>query len=239
MECFRHDSQLRELGKRLDTWDNRNRNAHLPSLLHEVEVFSVVKEQLRHGILRTQVLLLLQVLHVEFQIGSLLMFLGIASHTILEGNARFLDGSAVYEESLVESVDLLYQLRRMGVSVLDRLECLVVFRLVASQQQEVGDAQELQVEQFIFYVFRRGTAANHVGNHGYVVFVLDGSCNGDCAWSPAYALTLKVAIFQLLKHVFAVVRGDIDEERVKVFQFVNRGKECICARPLEWREHFE
>ena len=137
MECFRHDSQLRELGKRLDTWDNRNRNAHLPSLLHEVEVFSVVKEQLRHGILRTQVLLLLQVLHVEFQIGSLLMFLGIASHTILEGNARFLDGSAVYEESLVESVDLLYQLRRMCVSVLDGLECLIVFRFVASQQQEV------------------------------------------------------------------------------------------------------
>ena len=51
MECLGHNRQLAQLCHRLDTRYDGDGDTHLPSLLHEVEEFIVVEEQLGHRIL--------------------------------------------------------------------------------------------------------------------------------------------------------------------------------------------
>ena len=58
VECLGYHRQLAQFRQWLDTWNNGNRDSHLTGFLHELEVFLIVKEQLRHRILRTQLLFL-------------------------------------------------------------------------------------------------------------------------------------------------------------------------------------
>ena len=92
VESLGYYCQLTQLRHRLDAGDDGNVNPHLSGLLNESEVFLVVEEQLGDGILRSQILFLLQILHVHFQIGCFLVFLRIASHTVVKRFAWVLDG---------------------------------------------------------------------------------------------------------------------------------------------------
>ena len=94
----------------------------------------------------SQVLLLLQILHVAFQVRRFLMLLRIAGHTIVEGFARVLDRCAVGKESLVEALHLLNQFRSVGMAPGRWHKPAVFLGLVATEQEQVADTQELQVE---------------------------------------------------------------------------------------------
>ena len=174
MEGLGYHRQLTQFRHRLDAWNDGDGDAHLTSLLHELEVFLVVVEQLRDGILRAQVLLLFQVFHIAFQVGRLLVFLRIASHSEVELRSWMLDGCAVGEESLVEAHHLFDQVRCVGVSAWSRGEATVLLGLVATKQHEVADAQELQVQQFVFYLFDGLSTADDVWLYGDVIPLLDG-----------------------------------------------------------------
>ena len=239
VERLGDDGQLRELGHGLDAGDDGYGDAHRPCLSNKLEVFRVVEEQLRHGVLRTEVLLLLEVLHVALQVGSLLVLLRVAGHADVETPSRILDGCAVGKEAVVEALHLADEVRRVGMTAGCRREAAVLLGLVAAQQQQVVDAEKLQVYQFVFYIFHRGTAADDVRLHRYVVALLYGGGNGDGSRASAHAAPLKPSVGQFAVDILRVVGGDIDEGRLQCCQFVDVGKEAVGTRSLQRRQHLE
>ena len=239
VESLGHYCQLAQLGKRLDAGHDGDGNAHLAGFLNELEVLLVVKEQLRDGILRPQVLLLLQILHVALQVGRLFVLLGIAGHTEVELRTGMLDRCAVGKEALVEPDHLTDEVGGMGMTALGGCEACVLLSLVATQQHEVADAQKLQVQQLVLRLFNGGATADDVWLDGYVIAVLDGCGNSYGSWPAADALTLELAIVQLAIDVLGVVGSDIDEGRVQFGQFVNSGKQRLSAVALQRWQYLE
>ena len=167
------------------------------------------------------------------------MLLGIAGHSVAEGRARHGHRTSVHEDALVEAVDLFLQFDGVAVSTLFGYEARLVLGLVAAEHQQVGDAQKLQVEQHVFGIFARESAAQQMGHGGQSVFVLDGSCHGHGARSAAEPLALVEPVAQFLVHVFAPMGGDVDIFGVKFAQRVYGGIQPFDACPLEWGQHFE
>ncbi len=102
VEGLWHHSQLRQLGKRLDAWNDGDRDAHRTGFLHKLEILLVVVEQLGHGILCAQILFLLQILHVHLQVRSLFMLFGVAGHAEVELLAWTLDRRAVSKKTIIK-----------------------------------------------------------------------------------------------------------------------------------------
>ncbi len=155
-------------------------------------------------------------LHVHFQVGSLFVLLRIAGYTAAELVARVLDRSAVEEETVVKLVHLLQEVGGMGMTVLGWCKLPVFLRLVASQHEDVADAQKLEVEQFVLDVFLRGTAADDVRDDRYVVLILYSACDGNGARSAAHTLAGEETVFQFLVYILAMVRSDVDKAWVKL-----------------------
>ena len=235
MERLWYHGELRQFGKRLDARHDGDGDAHLACAGHEVEIFLVVEKQLRHRILRAQLLLLQQMLHVHLQVRSLFVFLRIAGHSIAEGLTWVCDGRPVSEESLVEAVHLLDEVGCVAMPTACGFERSVVLCLVAAQQQHIADAQKLQVEQLVFYIFNGHPAANHMRYHRNAVSLLNGSGYGHGTRAAAYALPFELPVFQLLVDIFAVVRRNVDIKWCKFLQLVDGGKQAVGACAFQWR----
>ena len=165
------------------------------------------------------------------------MFLGIGSHTIVERFSRMLDRRAVNEESLIEAVDLCDQVRGVGIAAGHRFEGLVVLGLVTTQQQHVVDVKELQVDEFVFDVLRRGSTADDMRDDHHAIVLLYGSRDGDGTRAAADALPLKVSAFELTIDIFAVVGGDIDIQRLHLAHLVEIAEQRSRAVSLQGRQH--
>ena len=239
VERLGNDRQLAQLGKWLYARDDRYGDTHRACFLHKFKVFRVVIEQLRHGILRPQVLLLFEILHVHLEIGRLVVLFGITCHTEIEFLSRTLYWSAVGKESLVESVHLTYEVGGVLMSSRSGYKPAVLLGLVATQQQEIADAQELQVEQFVFYGLYGGTAAYHVRLHWYAEFVLYSRGNGYGARASAHPVTLQQSVVQLLIHKLAVMRCDVNKQGVEFLHFLDCGKQFVGARTFQWGQYLE
>ena len=87
------------------------------------------------------------------------MLLGIACYAIVEFLAYIVNLVAVYEIAFVVTVHLLFQVGGMGVPAFNGFVGLFVFSFVATQQEQVVNAQELKVEQHVFGFFSRKPAA--------------------------------------------------------------------------------
>ena len=147
--------------------------------LDEAEVLVVVVEELCNGILCTSLYLLLQPIDIHVHIGRLLVLLGVAGYAIREGLTRLLDGRAIAEESFVEAVDLRLQLYGMAVATGRGGEDTFVLGLIATQEQQVGDAEKLEVEQYVFGLLTGEAATEDMGHYVDVVLVLDSGGHGD------------------------------------------------------------
>ena len=123
----------------------------------------------------------------------------IASHT----NVELLNAG-------YEVVDLLLQFDGVVVTVAHGDKRGFVLCLVATKHQQVGDAEELQVEQHVLRLFAGEAAAKDVRHHGDVVLVLDGSSYGYGAGAAAQAVSLEQSVAEVFVHVLAAVRGDVD-----------------------------
>ena len=181
------------------------------------------------------------------------MLLGVAGHTVVERPAGVFDGGAVGEESLIEALHLTDQVCRVGMTAWRGHEPAVLLGLVATQQQQVVDAEKLQVEQFVLDVLHRRSATDHVGLNGDVIPLLDGGCDGDGARAPAHPDPLKSRLAQtsssralvpplflnLAIHILRVVGGDIDIGGVEHAQFVDVGKQFVRTCPFQRRQHLE
>ena len=238
-ERLGYDAELREFFHRLDAGDDGARDARCPGLLHEREVFPVVVEQLGDGIFGARLDFLLEPVDVGLQVGCLIMFFRIARHAVAErrlGDSHF---RAIHEDALIEIIDLFFQLYGMGVPAFFRDKYRFVLGFVSTEHQEVGDAEELEVEQGIFRIFTRVSAAQDVGHDGDAIFVLDGGCYGYRSRATAQADALKQPVAQFLVDIFAAVGRDVDVFRVELPQQVDGLIQAFDARPFQGREYFE
>ena len=80
------------------------------------------------------------------------MFLRIAGYAAAEFVARVLDRCAVEEETVIKLVYLLQEVGGVGMTVFCWSKLSVFLRLVASQHENIADAQKLEIEQFVFDV---------------------------------------------------------------------------------------
>ena len=97
-----------------------------------------------------------------------------------------------------------------------RDEARVFLGFVASEQQQVGYAEKLQVEQFIFNVLYCRATADDVWLNRNAILVLYCCGDGNGAWAAAYALSLQETVVHLVIYKLAVVCGDVDKQRVKL-----------------------
>lgn len=160
-------------GNRFQSRHDGYGDAFGPAALDKVEVLLVVEEHLGYHIRGTGIDFGFEVSQVGFGVGGLVVFLGVAGHTVGEGRG---EGHVrpVEKVSLVEAVDLLLQVDGVGVSLGRGGEAGLVFGLVAPQNEQVGNAQEVEVDKGIFGLTSGKTAAYQVWNGGYMILVLYG-----------------------------------------------------------------
>ena len=239
MEGLRYHGELTQLGEWLQRRNDRDGDAHLASLLYESIEFLVVVEELGDGIVSAQLLLLQEMLHIHLQIGSLFVLLRIAGYATAEFITRMLDRGAVKEETVVKLVYLLQQVGGVGMTVFCWCKLSVFLRLVASQHKDIADAQKLEIEQFVFDVFLRGTATDDVRDDRDVVLVLDGACDGNGARAATHTLTSEETVFQFLVNILAMVCGNVDKPWVEVLEAVDGAEESRSAITLERWQNLE
>lgn len=172
--------------------------------LDKVEVLLVVEEHLGYHIRGTGIDFGFEVSQVGFGVGGLVVFLGVAGHTVGEGRG---EGHVrpVEKVSLVEAVDLLLQVDGVGVSLGRGGEAGLVFGLVAPQNEQVGNAQEVEVDKGIFGLTSGKTAAYQVWNGGYMILVLYGGSYGYGAGAALFRYPLVKAVVGSLVDKFAPV----------------------------------
>ena len=239
LEGLGYDIELCGSLQGLDTGDDGYVDAFGTRPLHEVEVLTVVVEELGHGIFGTCFHLLLEPVEVALHVGSLVVLLGVAGHAVGEGGLGDFHLRTIYTDASVEAVDLFLQLHGMGVATRLWSEELLVLGLVATQYQQVGDTQKLQVEQDIFGILTVEAAAEDVGYGSDAVAVLDGGSYGYCAGAPTYAVALEEAIAQVLIDELAAVGGDVDVFGVEFAQGINVLIHFFDASTLDGRQYFE
>ena len=91
-----------------------------------------------------------------------------------------------------------------------------MFGLISPKYQQIGDIEELQVEQYIFGFFTGEAAAQYVRNHRYIILVLDSGSYGNSPRASSQPVSLEKSVAQILIYVFAAMRGDIDIFRIKL-----------------------
>ena len=129
-------------GKRLDARNDGHVDAGLAHALHKVEIAAVVEKHLGHDVLRTCLDLGFQIGQVGVGVHGLLVFFGIAGHTVSKGGGQRVALCAVNQQSGIEVVHLPAELFGMCVSAGSGHEAVFTAGTVTPQHNEVGDVQE-------------------------------------------------------------------------------------------------
>ena len=237
-ESLGHEGELREFAEGFDARDDGHRDARLAAAVDKSVVGRVVVEKLRHTVVRSQLHLAFEHLEIAFQVGRLFVLFGIARHTVGERLSRLSDGRAVDKSPGVELVHLHLQVGGVGVSAFGGVEHSVFPRLVATEQEEVFDAEDLHVEQSVFDVLAGVARAEHVGHEGNAAFALQHSRHGHGAGTSADVEAFHQAALHLAVDVFCAVVGDVDVFRLKFAQAVDGLAQAVDAVAFERREHF-
>ena len=112
----------------------------------------------------------------------------------------------------------------VGMAALHGCELLLVLGFVAPQDQQVVDAEKLQVDKSILCLGSSKSAAYKVGYGGEPVTVLYGSRHGNGARAHPLRYAAEQAVGRILIDQLATVRGDIDVCRIKFAQHVDGSK---------------
>ena len=233
-EDAREDRQLVAEDDRLDAGDDGDGDALGAATLDEGEVFRVVEEHLGNEVVGAVADFFLEIEDVGIHVRGLLVFLGIAGHAVGEGSLDALHARAVEEETLVEAVHLLLEVGRMVVIKLRFLFDLEGLD-VSAEEEEVVDAEEVEVDQRILRLVLGETLADDVGDGGDAVFILNGGGDGDGAGAFADIHLLEAAVGHAFINVFAVMGGDVDVFRVEFPEFVNHVIDFLYAISPEGR----
>ena len=160
------------------------------------------------------------------------MFFGIASHSVRKRLKRF-HLRPVQKETTIEVVHLLLQLSGMGMTGGRKLP--FVFGFVATEQQQVGNAKELKIDEHIFCFFACEAAANDMRHHRNFVFVLNSGSNGHRSGAMSFGNAFEKAVSSFFKNKFASMCGDVDVFRIELPQSVDGAIHTVDAVAFEGR----
>lgn len=174
------------------------------------------------------------------------MFFRIARNTVMEGLSHVVHGRSIVEKSLVEAVHLVLKFRSMAMASRGGTVERVLFCLVATQEQEVVDAENLHVDKLVFRILARESGAQKMGHKGYGILTLEHSGNGNAAGTTAHALTHHKFAHALglwegggTIDVFATMVGDIDVFWGEFAQTFDGTPQAVNAVSFERRQHLE
>ena len=120
-----------------------------------------------------------------------------------------------------------------------RGESLLIGSFVATEQQQMADAEELKVQQFVLDVLDGRTTTNDMRDDWYPVFLLNGGSNGYRTGTAAHPTPLQQPAGQLIVYILTVVGGNIDILWIEDTELVYRAEKRIGAATLERRKHLK
>ena len=224
-EGFRKELQMPEGRNRLDSRDDRNAYASLAALVHETVVHIVVEEHLGYDVVGSGIDLLLEVVDVGLDVGSLEMLLGIASDSDSE--------EAFTAVPLFEVPDRPDQFVRMGEPSRSRCEPLFAGKAVAPQSEDIRDAHEFEILKLEFDLMGRGSAADDVRDDIDLQLGLYGTA--DCRF--AYATPDKPSgegpVFLLDIFDLVPVAGNVDVPGIELGERSYVVDELFFGNPCE------
>ena len=135
--------------------------------------------------------------------------------------------------------NLFLQLCGMTVAVRHRGEVRILLGLVASQHQQVGDAEELQVDEDVLRLLPCEPAAEDVWHDGDAEVLLDGCRHSDRAGSLPYGYALEESLACLPVDALAAVCGDIDVLWIELAQHFDVRKKFVNPHSLQRGQDLE
>ena len=167
------------------------------------------------------------------------MFLGIACHAYAEVTAVVGVGFGIKKDAPVHVAYLPYQGFGMGMAFCVGNEAVGAWHGVAAQGEHVLYAEEIEVDEQVFYVVFCLSATDNVGHHLDAVLLLYASTHACGAWATAHHVLLyqSVGTFHIL-HLLAV-RGNVDKCGLEGHQRVDGIKDAVQSVALQRWQQFE
>ena len=195
---------------------------------------------MRHHIFGSVVDLLFQIGYIHVEIGRLVMLFGIAGHAVTECFAGYdVHFGSVDEIATVEFIYLKLQLRCVGISVFIGNEAAFMLGLVATENQYIGYAEKIKVNQGIFGFDFGKSAAYNVGYGRYVVFLLYGRGHSHSPGTASLADFLVESVGRIFIYHLAAVGGYVYKQRVELLENVDVAKQLCYAFAFQGRKHFK
>ena len=234
VELARYRNELPRVGDRLDAGDYRHVDADSPSPVHEFAERPRREDHLGDDVVGSRVHLCFQVTQVVGKVRRLVVLFRVPGNADAEvGCRRVVELLQVM--TAVHSGNLGRQFR--GEPMAGRLgnELLLPRRRVATQDEQVLEAQVLQVNNRILGLVLVEPAADDVRHGLDLVPVVNGRADAD----RARVLAPRNLPGQARTHVFVhnplLVIGNGDERRFERQQLVDRGEQLGNRPPLFWR----
>ncbi len=146
---------------------------------------------------------------------------------------------SVDEHAAVEVVDLPTEFFGMGITAGRRNKPVLVAGTVAAQHEQVSDAKEREVEEFVFYFRAVESAANDVGHGGHAIAPHEGGGNGYRSGTAPHAHPLVTSVGEFAKDVLVAMGGDVDISGVERHEPVYGAVHALYAFAAKRGKHFE
>jgi hypothetical protein len=127
----------------------------------------------------------------------------------------------------------------VGISVFIGNEAAFMLGLVATENQYIGYAEKIKVDQGIFGFDFGKSAAYNVGYGRYVVFLLYSCGHSHSSWTTSLADFLIESVGRIFIHHLAAVGGDVYKQRVELLENVDATKQLCYAFAFQRRKHFK
>ena len=177
---------------------------------------------------------------VGLEVGSLKMFFGIGCHSDTKVGGTACGDGGVEIVSVVEALNVGNELVGVCESVGLGLEMALPWQGVASEGNDVVDAEEVEVEEFALDARTAGAAANDMGHNLKVgIAAHDGGYDGDGAGTACegHAGVGAVGVGHIFH--FVAVAGDVDEGGIELHERVEAVIKAADFAPLERGNEFE
>src|SRR5690554_875871 len=214
----------------LNTRDYGHRDSRGTATIHELEILPVIEKHLGNQIIGPVIDLHFRVEYLRLHVGRLFMLLGVTSHAIRKRLFRRCERASIKTNPLIEIIHLLLQAGSVRVTVHRSLLC-IEFLDIASQQQQVGYAQKRQVDQRVLRLLPGESSRNNMGYRTNAVPVLDSSRDSHRSGASPHVHLPVHTLYILFVDVLAMMRGDIDKFRIKLFQSIDRPEDLLDTVP--------
>ena len=229
-----YHGELLLVGERLEAGHDRDRDAMIIALLNETEVVIVVEEHLGSDIVAAEVYFALEVEDVGVHVWRLEVLLRVAGNADAEVCLSTVDDVFFHVAAIIEVYYLAYEVFGIAVTMDIGGKELLTYSSIATECEDVLDAQEVEVDKGVLGLCLAEAAADEVRDSLNLVFIHKRSTNAHGAGALADLHPLQAAIFAGLEYLLRTVIGNIYECRVELHQRIEMVVYGCDALALGW-----